>query len=115
MSKEQMCQAREYIGSSLAGMLMSPVQRSGIQLPRARCIRSPQKSDDLAREAVSCNAGLGRTAAVARGLLASFDHCREREPAEPRGMRLPHEACAARLNQPSDEACGYHTRHVPHD
>jgi len=33
-------------------------QRLGIQLPRARWKR-PSKPNDLAREAVSCNAGLG--------------------------------------------------------
>jgi hypothetical protein len=39
--------------------LMSPAQRVGVQLPRARCIGSPQKSCDLAREAVNCNAVFG--------------------------------------------------------
>jgi hypothetical protein len=34
-------------------------QRVGIQLPRARCTGSRQKTNDLAREAVNCNAGLG--------------------------------------------------------
>jgi hypothetical protein len=34
-------------------------QRVGIQLPRARW-QSLSKSNDLAREAVGCNAGLGR-------------------------------------------------------
>ena len=88
-------------------------QRFGIQLPRARRKISPPKSNDLAREAVSCNAGLGRTAAVALGLMASFEHCREPETAERPGMRLPDEACAASVKQPSDQACGYQTRHVP--
>jgi hypothetical protein len=35
-----------------------PAQRIGIQLPRARWKR-PSKANDLAREAVSWNAGLG--------------------------------------------------------
>jgi len=35
-------------------------QRLGIQLPRARRMKSLQKRYDLAREAVSCNAVLGR-------------------------------------------------------
>jgi hypothetical protein len=35
-------------------------QRFGIQLPRARRTGRLQKPNDLAREAVSCNAGLGR-------------------------------------------------------
>jgi hypothetical protein len=39
-------------------------ERFGIQLPRARCIERPQKKNDLAREAVSCNAGLGHTAEI---------------------------------------------------
>jgi hypothetical protein len=34
-----------------------PAQRFGIQLPRARR-QKPSKKDDLAREAVNCNAGL---------------------------------------------------------
>jgi hypothetical protein len=36
---------------------MDAAQRVGIQLPRARWSK-PSKSNDLAREAVSCNAGL---------------------------------------------------------
>jgi hypothetical protein len=36
-------------------------QRVGIQLPRARCTGSRQNTNDLAREAVSCNAVLGRS------------------------------------------------------
>jgi hypothetical protein len=38
--------------------LMAAVQRVGIQLPRARRKKS-LKSNDLAREAVNCNARLG--------------------------------------------------------
>ena len=34
-------------------------QRVGIQLSRARCTELHQKANDLAREAVNCNAGLG--------------------------------------------------------
>ena len=63
---------------------------------------------------VSYSGGLGRTAAMTLGLVASFAHCREPETAERPGMRLPDEACAARLNEPSDEACADHARHVPH-
>jgi len=33
-------------------------ERIGIQLPRARCMGSRQKPNDLAREAVCCNAVL---------------------------------------------------------
>jgi len=39
--------------------LIVRAERVGIQLPRARCIESHSKPNDLAREAVSCNAGLG--------------------------------------------------------
>jgi hypothetical protein len=67
------------------------------------------------RSGVSYSGGLGRTAAVAIGLVASFEHCRERETAERRGIRLPDEACAASLKQPSDQACGCQTRHGPSD
>jgi len=35
-------------------------QRVGIQLPRARRTERLQKADDLVREAVGCNGGLGR-------------------------------------------------------
>jgi hypothetical protein len=38
--------------------LIAAVQRYGIQLPRARCKGKPENSNDLAREAVSCNAVL---------------------------------------------------------
>ena len=41
------------------GVRLSPAQRVGVQLPRARCTRSHQKNYDLAREAVNCNAVLG--------------------------------------------------------
>src|SRR6266545_7528254 len=44
-------------------------QRPGVQLPRARCTRRLQKSNDLAREAVSCNTVFG--APVANLPLAS--------------------------------------------
>jgi len=36
-------------------------ERLGIQLRQARGTGSHQKANDLAREAVSCNAGLGAT------------------------------------------------------
>ena len=35
-------------------------QRIGVQLPQARCSGIYQKTGDLAREAVNCNAGFGR-------------------------------------------------------
>src|SRR3954470_8777300 len=38
-------------------------ERVGVQLPRACCTGSRQNSHDLAREAVGCNAGLGRNPA----------------------------------------------------
>ena len=53
---------------------------------------------------VSYSGGLGRTAAMTLGLAASFAHCHEPKTAERPGMRLPDEACAARLNEPSDQA-----------
>jgi len=37
--------------------MMAAAQRIGIQLPRARW-QKPPKTNDLGREAVSCNAGL---------------------------------------------------------
>ena len=40
---------------------MVVAQRVGIQLPRARWGK-PSKNNDLAREAVGCNAGLGHPA-----------------------------------------------------
>src|SRR5438270_196495 len=48
-------------------------ERVGIQPPRARCTRSPQKPNDLARAAVSCNAGLG-CLAQCYGLANGFPH-----------------------------------------
>jgi hypothetical protein len=39
--------------------LKMAAQRFGIQLPRARCIERLQKANDLTRDAVNCNAGLG--------------------------------------------------------
>ena len=55
------------------------VQRLGIQLPQARCIGRPQKSNDLAREAVSWNAGLGSTAFALSGCATYLiEHARER-------------------------------------
>ena len=41
--------------------LMAAAERVGIQVPRVCCIGSRSKSDDLAREAVSWNAVLGRS------------------------------------------------------
>jgi predicted SnoaL-like aldol condensation-catalyzing enzyme len=41
---------------TISGMVL---YRIGVQLPRARCTERLQKRPDLAREAVSCNAGLG--------------------------------------------------------
>jgi hypothetical protein len=38
----------------------APAQRNAVQLPRARASGILQKTGDLAREAVSCNGGLGR-------------------------------------------------------
>jgi hypothetical protein len=43
-------------------------QRLGIQLPRVRRTGSPQKRNDLAREAVSCNAMLARNLDAALAL-----------------------------------------------
>ena len=48
---------------------MVAAQRFGVQLPRARCIGRVQKTHDLAREAVNCNAGLGRPIRGAIALL----------------------------------------------
>jgi len=45
---------------------LSPYQRFGIQLPRARCTRWLQNSNDLAREAVSWNTVFGAPVVVAR-------------------------------------------------
>jgi len=45
----------------MAWGLIKAAQRIGIQLPQARDTGSCQKANDLAREAVSCNAVLGRT------------------------------------------------------
>jgi hypothetical protein len=39
-------------------------ERIGVQLPRARCSGFYQKTTDLAREAVNCNAGLGRLLSI---------------------------------------------------
>ena len=74
-----------------------------------------QKRTDLGpHSGVSYSGGLGRTAVVALGLAASFAHCREPETVKRPGMRLPDEACAARVKQPSDQAWIDHAWHVPH-
>lgn len=44
---------RKSVGTSLMA-----AERVGVQLPRARCSDFHQKTDDLAREAVNCNAML---------------------------------------------------------
>src|SRR6266508_719812 len=51
-------------GVSSGTSVMAGAQRFGIQLPRARCTRRVQKPHDLAREAVNCNAVLGRAAFI---------------------------------------------------
>jgi len=48
-----------YLVPDKRSALMVAAERVGIQVPRARCIGSRQKSHDLAREAVSWNAVLG--------------------------------------------------------
>jgi hypothetical protein len=53
---------------------LDAAERFGIQLPRARCTQSCQKPNDLAREAVNCNAVFGR-----RVHLSSSSHITERE------------------------------------
>jgi hypothetical protein len=45
--------------SSIAQALMDRAQRIAVQPPRARCTKSRSKSDDLGREAVGWNGGLG--------------------------------------------------------
>ena len=44
---------------SIERALITAAERLGIQVPRAR-LQQAKKMNDLTREAVSCNAGLGR-------------------------------------------------------
>src|SRR4051812_23770923 len=63
---------------------LKAAQRVGIQLPQARWERL-QKADDLAREAVGCNAGLGGNRAIASDMatlwfeLLKASFCRENQ------------------------------------
>jgi len=50
------CGARGYVHN--ASGLHKAAERVGVQLPRARCTGLHQKTNDLAREAVNCNARL---------------------------------------------------------
>jgi len=49
----------KHFGALVEIVAGAATERCGIQVPRARCTRSPQNSHDLAREAVNCNAVLG--------------------------------------------------------
>ncbi len=55
----------------LVQVSMAAAERYGIQLPRARW-RKPQEPNDLAREAVSCNAGLDGSADIGPEVRISF-------------------------------------------